>query len=88
MRAIAEIARVLAPGRAGGAARERESAARSLPRRPTLVVPTGSAGVRMFGRDELADALRDQGLADVTAAGLGASRSSSAASRPAASPRP
>ena len=85
-RAIAEIARVLAPGRARGAALERESAARSLPRRPTRWCDR-LTGVRMFGRDELADALRDHGLAGVTAAVSGLAQFVGA-SRPAASPRP
>ena len=62
-RAVAEIARVLAPG-------GRVALLSSVARGP---VPAGAAdavvrrvtGVRIFGRDELTGALREQGLTDV-----------------------
>ena len=63
LRAVAEIARVLAPG-------GRVALLSSVARGP---VPAGAAdalvrpltGVRIFGRDDLTDALREHGLVDV-----------------------
>ncbi len=85
MRAIAEIARVLAPG--GRVALLASVSRGPLPPAATDLVVRTVSGVRMFGRDDLTDALRDHGLADVRGRVAGFAQYA-AASRPAASPRP
>jgi SAM-dependent methyltransferase len=60
MRAIAEIARVLAPG--GRVALLSSCNRGPLPAFVTSPFVKGLTGVRMFGRDELTSALRDRGL--------------------------
>ncbi len=62
-KAIAEIARVLAPG---GRVALLSSVNRGLaPTAATNALVRGLSGVRIFGRDDLTAALRDRGLADV-----------------------
>jgi SAM-dependent methyltransferase len=63
MRAIAELARVLAPG--GRVALLASVVRGPLPAGVADVVVRGLSGVRMFGPDDLTDALREHGLADV-----------------------
>lgn len=63
MRAIAEIARVLAPG--GRAALLSSCSRGPLPADLTSPFVKSLTGVRMFGRDELTRALRARGLTDV-----------------------
>ena len=63
LRAVEEIARVLAPG-------GRVALLSSVGRGPVPVAATDAVvrrltGVRIFGRDELTDALREHGLVDV-----------------------
>ena len=61
--AIAEIARVLAPG---GRVALLSSVNRGLaPTAATNALVRGLSGVRIFGRDDLTGALRDHGLIDV-----------------------
>jgi SAM-dependent methyltransferase len=63
LRAIAEMARVLAPG--GRIALLSSVSRGPLPAAVTDRVVRGVSGVRMFGRDELTGALRELGLTDV-----------------------
>ena len=63
MRAIAEIARVLAPG--GRVALLSSCSRGPLPADLTSPFVKSLTGVRMFGRDELTRALRARGLTDV-----------------------
>src|SRR3712207_1289637 len=63
MRAIAEIARVLAPG--GRVALLSSVNRGPVPAALTDAVVRTSTGVRVFGAEELTDALRGHGLVDV-----------------------
>jgi ubiquinone/menaquinone biosynthesis C-methylase UbiE len=63
LRALDEIARVLAPG--GRVALLASCKRTPLPVGPTNAVVRGLSGVRIFARDELTGALRERGLADV-----------------------
>lgn len=63
LRALDEIARVVAPG--GRVALLSSVSRGPLPAAATNAVVRGLSGVRVFGRHELTDALRDRGLVDV-----------------------
>jgi SAM-dependent methyltransferase len=63
MQALAEIVRVLAPG--GRVALLASCNRGPLPARTTNAMVRGVTGVRIFGRDELKQALIDDGLVDV-----------------------
>lgn len=63
MRALDELVRVLAPG--GRVALLASCERGFLPLRATNAISRGLAGVRVFGRDELTDALDDAGLVRV-----------------------
>jgi SAM-dependent methyltransferase len=63
MRAVAEIARVLAPG--GRVALLASVNRGPLPAAATNAIVRGLSGVRVFGGEELTDALRAHGLVDV-----------------------
>jgi SAM-dependent methyltransferase len=64
LKAVAEIARVLAPG--GRVALLASVNRGLLPTAVSNAVVRGLTGVRIFGRDELTDALADHGLVDVS----------------------
>ncbi len=63
LRAVAEIARVLAPG--GRVALLSSVARGPVPAGATDALVRRLTGVRIFGRDDLTDALREHGLVDV-----------------------
>ena len=63
MGAVDEFARVLAPG--GRVALLASVSRGPVPAAATDAVVRGLTGVRMFGRDDLTDALREHGLSDV-----------------------
>jgi hypothetical protein len=63
MRAVAEIARVTAPG--GRVALLSSVARGPLPAGVTDALVRPLTGIRMFGRDDLTGALREHGLVDV-----------------------
>jgi SAM-dependent methyltransferase len=71
MRALDEIARVTAPG--GRVALLASAVRGPLPAGPAGAVVRRATGIRLFGRDELTEALRERGFADVRRrlAGLG-----------------
>lgn len=63
MRALAEITRVLAPG--GRVALMTSCNRGLLPAGTTSTIVRGLSGVRVFGRDDLTRALRDDGLVEI-----------------------
>ena len=85
LRAVAEIARVVAPG--GRVALLASVSRGPLPASAADAVVRGVSGVRVFGRDDLTDALRAHGLADVRRRIAGFAQFVSA-TRPAAPPAP